>query len=197
MAVNISSKQFACGDLYDTIVDQLQQSRVPPENLKLEITESTIMENPDMALQTLNRLREYGVQFSIDDFGTGYSSLTQLQRLPVDTLKVDRSFVSRLGQDKENLAIVKAVIALAHSLDLDVVAEGVETGNQFDSLSPLDCECVQGFLFYKPLSATEAERLISEQSGQPPREYWDQVERRKQASLHKAKPATPSSDEST
>ncbi|WP_147819745.1 EAL domain-containing protein [Salidesulfovibrio onnuriiensis] len=168
MAVNLSSRQLTQSDLYESIVAQLQQSGVPARNLKLEITESTLMDNPEMALQILNRLREYGVQFSIDDFGTGYSSLTQLQRLPVDTLKVDRSFISRLGEDKENLEIVRAVVALAHSLDLDVVAEGVENAAQYASLSPLECECVQGFLFHKPLSAMEAEKLIAQQSPEPP-----------------------------
>jgi len=164
VAVNVSSKQFAQSDLSDAIMTQLKESGVPAENLKLEITESTLMDNPEQALQTLNRLRKRGVQFSIDDFGTGYSSLTLLQRLPVDTLKVDRSFVSRLGEDKENLEIVRAVIALAHSLDLNVVAEGVEKNSQLDSLSPLSCEYVQGFLFHKPLSAMEAEHLIVKQA---------------------------------
>lgn len=187
MAVNLSSRQFAQSGLSETIIAQLKESGVPPENLKLEITESAIMENPEMALQTISTLREYGVQFSIDDFGTGYSSLAQLQRLPVDTLKVDRTFVARLGEDKENLEIVKAVIALAHSLDLDVVAEGVENDEQLDSLSPLNCECVQGFLFYKPLSAADAERLIAKQKDTPPGEYIKRHERRKQASLKKAK----------
>lgn len=188
VAVNLSGKQFTQADLAEQVKRLVTKHGLPPQNLKLEITETAIMENPKMALSTVSELREFGVQFSIDDFGTGYSSLTQLQRLPVDTLKVDRSFVSRLGDDKENHEIVRAVVALAHSLDLDVVAEGVETDLQKKSLADLNCECVQGFLYYKPLSMADAERIIKAQAnGGPSKEYLQRRKKREQASLEKVK----------
>lgn len=160
MSVNLSSKQFARMELDKVIVDALHKSDLPPSALKLEVTESAIMDHPESALRTLNRLRKLGISFSIDDFGTGYSSLSQLQQLPVDTLKVDRSFISRMKTDPENMEIVKAVIALAHSLNLDVVAEGVEEPEQVCSLLNLKCECVQGFYFHRPLKIEDALGLL-------------------------------------
>lgn len=160
MSVNLSAKQFAKSNLDTVIIEALAEARLPASVLKLEITESAIMDYPDTAVRTIRALREHGVRFSIDDFGTGYSSLSQLQRLDVDTLKVDRSFVARMEQDQENREIVRAVIALAHSLNLDVIAEGVEEPEQLCSLLDLNCECVQGFYFHKPLSTTDAEALI-------------------------------------
>lgn len=160
MAVNLSAKQFARAELDKVILKTLEEVGLPPEALKLEVTESAIMNNPEAAVRTLRSLRNAGVHFSIDDFGTGYSSLSQLQQLPVDTLKVDRSFISRMKTDPENMEIVKAVIALAHSLDLNVVAEGVEKVEQLNSLIDLECECVQGFYFHKPLNNQAATELI-------------------------------------
>ncbi len=160
MAVNISSKQFARAELDKMVINTLNEAGLPPQALKLEVTESAIMDNPESAVRTLHKLRNAGVHFSIDDFGTGYSSLSQLQQLPVDTLKVDRSFISHMRTDPENMEIVKAVIAMAHSLDLNVVAEGVEQIEQLDSLIQLDCECVQGFYFHKPLSNEAAGELL-------------------------------------
>ncbi|GEM_PF-1072975 len=189
VAVNLSTKQFAQASLHKNILTALNEAGVPADKLKLEITESAIMENPESALQTLNVLREQGVQFSIDDFGTGYSSLAQLQRLPVDTLKIDRSFINRLGKegDQENLEIIKAVVAMAHCLDLSVVAEGVETKGQFDSLIKIGCECVQGFLFHRPMHDHAARVLISRQESNPlPDEYRQRQTERVQASLKKA-----------
>jgi len=160
MSVNLSSKQFACMDLDKIILQTLQDVDLPPSALKLEITESALMDHPEAAIRVLRRLRKTGVHFSIDDFGTGYSSLSQLQQLPVDTLKVDRSFISRMESDPENMEIVKAVIALAHSLDLSVIAEGVEDPNQLCSLLDLNCECVQGFYFHEPMSTEKALNLL-------------------------------------
>jgi diguanylate cyclase (GGDEF)-like protein/PAS domain S-box-containing protein len=160
MSVNLSSKQFARMELDKVVMSALESAGLPPEVLKLEITESALMDHPDAAINVLKRLRRLGVRFSIDDFGTGYSSLSQLQQLPVDTLKVDRSFISRMKSDPENMEIVRAVIALAHSLGLDVVAEGVEEAGQLCSLMDLRCECVQGFYFHKPLSPGDAEELL-------------------------------------
>ncbi|ADU61368.1 MAG: EAL domain-containing protein [Pseudodesulfovibrio sp.] len=166
MSVNLSSKQFARMELDKLVIDALRAADLPPEVLKLEITETALMEHPDAAINVLKRLRKIGVRFSIDDFGTGYSSLSQLQQLPVDTLKVDRSFISRMKSDPENMEIVRAVIALAHSLGLDVVAEGVEDAGQLCSLMELKCESVQGFYFHRPLSPTDAEDLLHKRAAQ-------------------------------
>jgi diguanylate cyclase (GGDEF)-like protein/PAS domain S-box-containing protein len=193
MAVNLSTRQFAKAALHTDILATLEKTGVPADRLKLEVTESAVMENPESALRTLNILRENGVQFSIDDFGTGYSSLTQLQRLPVDTLKVDRSFISRLGEgdDQESTEIVKAVVAMARCLDLSVVAEGVETGKQLDSLSKLNCECVQGFLFHEPLHDSAAMDLIAEQESNPvPEDFRKRHFQRAKSSLKKAQSGT-------
>jgi len=161
VAVNLSNKQFSEFSLVEQVQDILARSGLPPERLKLEITESTIMVNAESALVMLRRLKALGVQISIDDFGTGYSSLSYLQRFPVDTLKVDRSFVGRLGLDPENQEIVRAIVALAHSLGLDVVAEGVEEGSQAALLRAIGCECVQGFYFSRPLDVDKAQAAIT------------------------------------
>ncbi len=151
VAVNLSNKQFAQHTLVEQVSEILTSTGLPANRLKLEITESNIMVNAESALIMLKRLKALGVQISIDDFGTGYSSLSYLQRFPVDTLKVDRSFVGRLGLDPENREIVRAILALAHSLGLDVVAEGVEEQEQAKMLRSLGCEFVQGFYFARPL----------------------------------------------
>ncbi|MBU1228908.1 MAG: EAL domain-containing protein [Proteobacteria bacterium] len=160
MAVNLSNKQFMQFSLVEQVASILKETGLPADRLKLEITESNIMVNAESALVMLHRLKSLGVQISIDDFGTGYSSLSYLQRFPVDTLKVDRSFVSRLGLDPENHEIVRAIVALAHSLGLDVVAEGVEENEQANMLHKLGCECVQGFFFSRPLEHAHAEQAI-------------------------------------
>jgi len=161
VAVNLSSKQFSEFSLVEQVQGILARTGLPPDRLKLEITESTIMVNAESALVMLRRLKALGVQISIDDFGTGYSSLSYLQRFPVDTLKVDRSFVGRLGLDPENQEIVRAIVALAHSLGLDVVAEGVEEGSQAALLRSIGCECVQGFFFSRPLDGEKAQAAIA------------------------------------
>jgi len=165
VAVNLSSKQFAQYTLVEQVAETLKRTRLPADRLKLEITESTIMVDAEGALAMLKRLKALGVQISIDDFGTGYSSLSYLQRFPVDTLKVDRSFVSRLGLDPENQEIVRAIVALAHSLGLNVVAEGVEESGQASMLRALGCECVQGFYFSRPLDGEKAEATIGTTGG--------------------------------
>lgn len=160
VAVNLSNKQFSQHTLVEQVSEILRRTRLPADRLKLEITESTIMVNAESALVMLKRLKALGVTISIDDFGTGYSSLSYLQRFPVDTLKVDRSFVGRLGLDPENQEIVRAIVALAHSLGLDVVAEGVEESGQAAMLQALGCECVQGFYFSRPLDGDKAQETI-------------------------------------
>lgn len=166
MSVNLSSMQFTRFELDKMVVKALKDHDLPPSCLQLEITESAIMDNPESAIRSLRHLRKAGIHFSIDDFGTGYSSLSQLQQLPVDTLKVDRAFISRMKTDTENMEIVRAVIALAHSLELNVIAEGVEDPDQLCSLMDLNCQCVQGFLFHEPMTNKKALELIERRSKQ-------------------------------
>jgi len=132
-------------------------------NLSLEITESAFIGDADAARATVNRLRAIGVEWSIDDFGTGYSSLSHLHRLHFDTLKIDRSFVARMGIEEGGMEMVRAIIALAHSLGMDVVAEGVETEDQFVALRRLGCQYAQGFFLSRPVGVVDAERLIASQ----------------------------------
>jgi EAL domain-containing protein (putative c-di-GMP-specific phosphodiesterase class I) len=148
--VNLSGKQFAQVDLVQQVVQALEEGDVPASSLCLEITETALMADPAMGLRVLNDLRALGVELAIDDFGTGYSSLSYLKRFPVDVLKIDRSFVDGLGKDPDDTAIVTAIISLARSLGLKVVAEGVETPCQLAELRRLGCEHAQGFLFARP-----------------------------------------------
>ncbi|HEV8187675.1 MAG TPA: EAL domain-containing protein, partial [Pyrinomonadaceae bacterium] len=126
-----------------------------------EITESVFSDNLDAAVGLLTQLRELGVQLSIDDFGTGYSSLSYLQRFPIDTLKIDRSFVTQMMENEENLAIVRTIVALAQNLGMDVVAEGVETEDQLRLLRKLECENGQGYLFSTPLGSQQLDQFIA------------------------------------
>ena len=134
---------------------------MPPRCLKLEITESVFSDNIEAAVGLLTQLRELGVQLSIDDFGTGYSSLSYLQRFPIDTLKIDRSFVTQMMENEENLAIVRTIVALAQNLGMDVVAEGVETEDQLRLLRKLECENGQGYLFSTPLGGQQLDQFIA------------------------------------
>jgi diguanylate cyclase (GGDEF)-like protein/PAS domain S-box-containing protein len=161
MSVNLSGKQFTQPDLLGQVTRILEETGLDPHSLKLEITESVVMENIDAAIETLESLRSLGVEVSIDDFGTGYSSLSYLHRLPIDTLKVDRSFVSRMASNNENTEIVRTIVTLAQSLDMKVVAEGVETSEQLAQLQILRCEGAQGYLFSRPLDAEAASALLA------------------------------------
>jgi EAL domain-containing protein (putative c-di-GMP-specific phosphodiesterase class I) len=161
MSVNLSSKQLAQSALVTEIRDILQETHVEPRTLKLEITESAVMENAETAVQLLRRLKALGVQLSIDDFGTGYSSLGYLHRFPVDTLKIDRSFVGRIGEASENIEIVRTIISLAENMGMDVVAEGVETLPQFSQLRALNCQYGQGYLFSRPADASSIDTWIA------------------------------------
>ena len=159
MSVNLSGKQLMQPDLIERIEEVLHQSQINPWHLKLEITETVVMENPELAAVTLAKLRGLGVCLSIDDFGTGYSSLSYLNRFPVDTLKIDRSFVTSMKAD-ENIQIVKTIITLAGNLGMQVVAEGVETEEQLELLRSLKCQYGQGFYFSKGLEVSEADFFI-------------------------------------
>lgn len=156
ISVNLSCKQFSQPDLSGQIAQVLEETDLPPSCLKLEITESNILENKTGAIKTLNHLRALGVEISLDDFGTGYSSLSYLHSLPIDYLKIDRSFVSRMSESRENTEIVHAIIKLAQNLQMKVIAEGIETADQFKQLTELGCEFGQGYFFSKPLSSSAA-----------------------------------------
>jgi EAL domain-containing protein (putative c-di-GMP-specific phosphodiesterase class I) len=161
MNVNISSKHFLMPSLLDDIQESLNKTGLPPEQLKLEITETALMEDADETVRLVHRLKDYGLQLVIDDFGTGYSSLSYLQRLPIDTLKVDRSFVSRIQNEPDgNRNIVEAIISLAHRLNMIVVAEGVETPEQYGILLEMNCQLGQGYLFSKPLAKKVVDELV-------------------------------------
>jgi diguanylate cyclase (GGDEF)-like protein/PAS domain S-box-containing protein len=153
ISVNLSNRQFRQKDLTDTITGILRSAGLDPRQLELEITESTIMQDPENAIAALQRLKALGIGVSIDDFGTGYSSLSSLRRLPLDCLKIDRSFITNITTNGDDAAITSAIVAMAHSLKLTVLAEGVENEDQLATLRRLGCDQVQGYLFSKPLPA--------------------------------------------
>ena len=161
MSVNLSGKQFAQLDLIERIHQILAETGVDPGSLKLEITESAIIENTEAATKTLRELKALGVRVSLDDFGTGYSSLSYLHRFPIDTLKIDRSFTTRLNLPK-NSEIVRTIVQLASNLGMDVIAEGVETGEQIVQLTGMNCEYGQGYLFSKPIDGEAVGLLLEE-----------------------------------
>jgi EAL domain-containing protein (putative c-di-GMP-specific phosphodiesterase class I) len=161
MAVNLSPLQIKDPTLVTKVKAILQNTGLSGNNVKLELTETALIENVDLAKQQLQQLKAHNIQLSIDDFGTGYSSLSYLQLFPVDGLKIDRSFVSAMTPDNHNVKIVQGVISLAHALDLQVVAEGVETDDQRQQLKSLGCEHGQGYYFAKPLGATDATQLLA------------------------------------
>jgi len=163
MNVNISSKHFLQPTLLNDIQELLNKINLPPDHLRLEITETALMEDVEETVRLVQLMKDYGLQFIIDDFGTGYSSLSYLQRLPIDTLKVDRSFVSRIKSTPDgNRNIVEAIISLAHRLDMQVVAEGVETLEQREILLDMQCQFGQGYLFSKPLPRSAVDNLIDD-----------------------------------
>jgi diguanylate cyclase (GGDEF)-like protein/PAS domain S-box-containing protein len=160
VAVNLSALQFRRGNILDTVTAALARSGLPPRYLELELTESILLQDVDAAMKTLHSLKELGVQLSIDDFGTGYSSLSYLKRLAVDKLKIDQSFVRDLATDADDAAIVRAIVQLGHTLQLTVIAEGVETDRQLAFLSQYGCDEAQGYLFSRPLAAAAVEPLL-------------------------------------
>jgi diguanylate cyclase (GGDEF)-like protein/PAS domain S-box-containing protein len=162
VAVNLSARQFQQPDIVETISSILEETGLDPSFLDLELTESVVMESAGPALETPHELKALGVQFSIDDFGIGYSSLSYLKRFPVDTLKMDRSFVNDLATDPNDAAIATAVVALGHGLNLSVLAEGVETRQQLAFLQTLKCDKIQGFLYSRPLPPEAFEQFLRE-----------------------------------
>ena len=160
VSFNLSPVQFRQGNIDDIISGILEESRVSPEIVEVEITESAIMDNRESTRDMMRKLKNIGLSIAIDDFGIGYSSLSYLKRFPVDRLKIDRSFVSGVSDNRQDAAIVAAIISVAHSLDIDVVAEGVETEQQLDFLCAHGCEHAQGFLFSRPVVPEEVSGLL-------------------------------------
>lgn len=163
IAVNLSARLFGQQDLMGIVKRVLEETGLNPNYLDLELTESIVMENAEGTIQTLYELKEMGVHISVDDFGTGYSSLSYLKRFPIDILKIDKSFVQDITTDPNNAAIAELIISMAHTLNLNVIAEGVETEEQLTFLQSHRCNEAQGYLFSKPLSAKELEVLLQEQ----------------------------------
>jgi diguanylate cyclase (GGDEF)-like protein/PAS domain S-box-containing protein len=160
ISVNISGTQFSRPDLVDQIKNILQEFRISPASLNLEITERLLVDNNELIIESMGKLRNLGVNLQIDDFGRGYSSFSYLQHIPVNTLKIDSLFTQRIGKNRNNSEIIRSIVGLAKSLGLSVIAEGVETDQQFQQLKQLDCELVQGFFFSKAVVADETEKLV-------------------------------------
>ena len=161
IALNVSGRQFEKQNLIEIIKAALQDTMISPQCLELEITESIIMRNPEKAIRILTELNALGIGISIDDFGTGYSSLSYLKRLPLNFLKIDQSFVTSLASDPKDQAIVRATIAMARSLNLKTIAEGVETEAQLSFLQEHGCDEIQGYLFSRPLPAEEIPAILA------------------------------------
>jgi EAL domain-containing protein (putative c-di-GMP-specific phosphodiesterase class I) len=168
LAVNISGRQFNQPRFVDMVEGILKETGFAPDRLELEITESVLMENIEKTSRILADIKGLGIRLAIDDFGTGYSSLGYLKRFPIDTLKIDRSFIREVTTDANDRAITNAVIALAGTMNLEVVAEGIETADQLRFLQESGCRLGQGFLFSRPRPSAEAEELLAWRYALPP-----------------------------
>jgi PAS domain S-box-containing protein len=160
MSVNVSGRQFKQPDIVEQVEKILRETQVDPIAIELEITESVAMDNAERTIRIIKGLKNLGVRLSIDDFGTGYSSLSYLRRFPMDTLKIDRSFVQNLPSNPENLEIVRTIMSLARNLRMDVVAEGAETADEIAQLKALECDFGQGYFFSKPVDSQQADTLV-------------------------------------
>jgi EAL domain-containing protein (putative c-di-GMP-specific phosphodiesterase class I) len=170
VAVNISAKQLSNDSLVDFMIHSLRRHDVPAELIEIEVTESCLLEQPDIAAQVLEKLHELGIKISLDDYGTGFSGLSHLKRLPITTVKIDRSFIRDIRNDASDAMIVSSTIALSHNLGLKVVAEGVETKEQVVHLKAAGCDELQGYYFHKPAPASEITSALTGtlvQPGQP------------------------------
>ncbi|XLM21742.1 EAL domain-containing protein, partial [Chromobacterium piscinae] len=163
MAVNLSVAQFTDQELPEFVAEVLKETGIAPRHLELEITESCTMLSPQQSIRMMQRFRAMGVHSSIDDFGTGHSSLSYLTRFPVDTLKIDQSFIRNISNDEKDTALCDTIAYLAHRMDLRVVAEGVETKEQLTFLTSIQVDVVQGYLLCKPVPAADAEAFIVQQ----------------------------------
>jgi EAL domain-containing protein (putative c-di-GMP-specific phosphodiesterase class I) len=161
VSVNLSIKQLIDTTLVDTLRGILHEYQLPPQSLKLEITESAVMDNPGLAPSILEQIKALGVQLYLDDFGTGYSSLNCLHRFPIDALKVDRSFIDNVAERRDYSAVVHAIVELAHNLNIKLVAEGIENSDQSIMLQALECDLAQGYFFSRPLTASDATDFLA------------------------------------
>ena len=168
VSVNLSPSQFRGSGLTDTIRGALDGAALDPQYFEVELTESAVMSDPEESIAILEQLSSMGVMVSVDDFGTGYSSMSYLRRFPIDKLKIDRVFISEIASRPEDASIVRAIVSLAHSLRLKVVAEGVETPAQLEFLKAIGCDEYQGYHFSRPLPGDEFERLIREKANSEP-----------------------------
>ncbi len=178
LAINVSARQFQQADFVEHVTAAIQRNGIAPSLLKLELTESLLQADIEGTIEKMSALKNVGVQFSLDDFGTGYSSLQYIKRLPLDQIKIDQSFVRDIDVDESDKVIVRTIIAMAQSLDMDVIAEGVETEGQRKLLYSLNCTHYQGYLFSKPLAAESFERLLRERgyrSVAPVRDVDEQI----------------------
>ncbi len=179
LAINISARQFRERNFEEELAAMLARHQINPARLKLELTESVVIDHVDEAVQRMNRLRQLGLQFSLDDFGTGYSSLSYLRTLPLQQIKIDRAFVQHLDSESDrpcnDQAIVAAILAMSQALDLYVVAEGIETAGQHDILRTLGCNAFQGYYFARPMSASAFETLVRECAGGPVASLRDEM----------------------
>jgi EAL domain-containing protein (putative c-di-GMP-specific phosphodiesterase class I) len=160
VSINISARHFSHSAFIGHLREALEKSGIPPQCVKIELTESVAMNDAPSTEQTMSQLRVLGVGLSIDDFGTGYSSLSYLRRFPVDTLKIDQSFVSAMQRERENWAIVSTVVVLGRNLRLQVVAEGVETLSQLEKLRSIGCDAAQGYFFSKPVPSNAVKTIV-------------------------------------
>jgi diguanylate cyclase len=165
VSVNLSARQFLQPDLVSTVEGALREAGIEGRNIRLELTESVAMEDPERAAPMLAQLQQLGVRLSVDDFGTGYSSLQYLHRFSVDTLKIDRYFIGNMEVDERNLNIVRTIVSLAHNLHMEVVAEGAETTEQAQLLTQMHCDLIQGYYFHRPMTAREIEVLLQSTPG--------------------------------
>ena len=163
VAVKVSMKQLRNKKLWEAIDTILATTGLAPNQLEIELTESAVMNDPETTVTLLNKIHQLGVRVAIDDFGTGYSSLKYLQRLPIDTLEIDLSFVANIGRSVHDETIIKAIISLAHNMDLQVTAKGVETEAQYLFLKEHQCDLMQGHYFMKPLPAEEIAEVMMKQ----------------------------------
>jgi len=168
IGINLSARQFNQSNLVEQIKRLIEKYEINPASIELEITETIAMQDAENSTSKMHRLKELGVKLSMDDFGTGYSSLSYLHRFPLDVIKIDRSFVKDIKGNRDDGAIAKAVIAMAHSMNLKVIAEGVETREQYEFLKEHGCEIVQGYLISRPLPVAELELFLNKHKGLSP-----------------------------
>jgi len=160
LAVNVSARQFYQPDFVEQVIALLRKFAIDPSRLKFELTETIVMDDIEDTIAKMHTLKQYGVHFSMDDFGTGYSSLSSLTQLPLDQLKIDQSFVRNIGVKHTDAVIVQTIIGMAHNLEMEVIAEGVETEEQRAFLEQHGCQLYQGYLFSKPVPIGEFEALL-------------------------------------